>query len=483
MGDRDALPQTGLTGDLLQLSLAWRELKGNREAQDRFYADRFSPVFMPQFSGLPLAGAQGGGRRPSVLISIAGMSWQAPALMAAWTGAQRVFLVGTEESLKPPAGFGGETYTSLLARVSGRPESAFCPRAVAEGDEVGIYRAVRECLEASPGETVWVDVTGGKKSMSAAAALAGFVRGLPLVYVDYGEYEGRIPVAGTEYPRLLANPLEVLGELETGRIRDSLGRGEYAAARALAELLRLRLDSPETRLLAEISAGYDEWERFNFGAARRFLDAAWQTARTDAETAALAESLGENLAALDARAANEGFWHVLNLRAHASRALARGDAHRAVMATNAAAESFLKHALHRDFPGRQDPRAEVIFAELAEQKDLERTGRILWGPGYRRPQGRGYLTFMNSFQVYSALRRLDDKTIQGWSPRLHQLAQTRNSLPWAHGQAGAPAPRPEDAAKHLETLDDLMEAFADEADRATKAVAGKGMEFTAANAV
>jgi hypothetical protein len=52
--------------------------------------------------------------------------------------------------------------------------------------------------------------------MSASAALAGFLAGAPLVYVDYHEYHGlnRIPVAGTEYSRLMKNPLEVLGELE-----------------------------------------------------------------------------------------------------------------------------------------------------------------------------------------------------------------------------------------------------------------------------
>ena len=483
MVNRGGLPQAALRGDLLRLSLGWRALQSDRASQDRYYADVFAPVFLPQFRGLALSGAPGGLARPSVLISIAGMSWQAPALMAAWTGARRVFLVGTEESLKPPAGFDGEAYTSLLARVSGLPESAFFPRAVAEGDEVGIYRTVRECLEASPGETAWVDVTGGKKSMSAAAALAGFVRGLPLVYVDYGGYEGRIPVAGTEYPRLLANPLTELGELETGRIRDSLGRGEFAAARALAESLRSRLDSPETRLLAAVSAGYDAWERFDFAGARRFLDTAWQIARADAGTAALAALLGENLAALDARGENEGFWHVLNLRAHAARALARGDAHRTVMATNAAAESFLKHAIRRDFPGRQNPHAKLVFNELPAQGEIDRVGKILWRSGYTKPRGSGYLTFMNSFQVYAAWKGLDNATIIRWNRHLSDLSQTRNRLPWAHGGSGTAAPTPKEAEKHLKTLNDLVQEFAAESDRKTTAQAGNGFEFNAAAAV
>lgn len=483
MGDGGALPWTDLSGDLLRASQAWQALQGNRDAQDRYYADVFLPRFLPVFRELSLWGTPGDLARPQVLISIAGMSWQAPALMAAWTGARRVFLVGTEESLKPPAGFGGETYMSLLARVSGLPEAAFVPKEVAEGDEVGIYRTVRECLEASQEETVWVDVTGGKKSMSAAAALAGFVRGLPLVYVDYGGYAGRIPVAGTEYPRLLANPLEELGELETGRIRDSLARGEYAAARALAESLRSRLDSPETRLLEAVAAGYEAWERFDMDGARRFLDAARRVAQGDAGTAALAASLGENLAALDTRAENEGFWHVLNLRAHAARALARGDTHRAVMAVNAAAESLLKHALRRDFPDRPDPHARLEFEALPAQEEIERVGRLLWGGGYRRTTGCGFLTFMNSFQVYAAWRGLDDGAVRGWGPRLHELSQTRNRLPWAHGATGDAAPTPEEVEAHLKTLDDLTNAFSAAPDRAAAEKAGNGFDFNAASAV
>uniref|UniRef100_A0A7C5AN55 Uncharacterized protein n=1 Tax=Desulfobacca acetoxidans TaxID=60893 RepID=A0A7C5AN55_9BACT len=79
--------------------------------------------------------------------------------------------------------------------------------------------------------------------MSASAALAGYLTGAWLVYVDYQEYcpQRRIPLPGSEYPRLLHNPLEVFGDSEWQKIRAALNRGGFEEASHLAGQLADRL--------------------------------------------------------------------------------------------------------------------------------------------------------------------------------------------------------------------------------------------------
>lgn len=78
-----------------------------------------------------------------------------------------------------------------------------------------IYKALKEQLYINPSSEITLDITGGKKSMVAAAAIFGKDYGCRIVYVDFAEYikELRKPIPGSEELTIVYNPFENQPEL------------------------------------------------------------------------------------------------------------------------------------------------------------------------------------------------------------------------------------------------------------------------------
>ncbi|MDT3403782.1 hypothetical protein [Mucilaginibacter terrae] len=72
-----------------------------------------------------------------------------------------------------------------------------------------IYKRIKESLSDFPTSNITVDITGGKKSMVAAAAIFAKDYGSEIVYVDFEVYlkELRKPKPGTEYLNVIYDPL------------------------------------------------------------------------------------------------------------------------------------------------------------------------------------------------------------------------------------------------------------------------------------
>ena len=71
-----------------------------------------------------------------------------------------------------------------------------------------IYRALKEQLILNPSSNVTLDITGGKKSMVASAAIFGKDYGCKIVYVDFEEYikDLRKPMPGSEVLSIVYEP-------------------------------------------------------------------------------------------------------------------------------------------------------------------------------------------------------------------------------------------------------------------------------------
>lgn len=71
-----------------------------------------------------------------------------------------------------------------------------------------IYKTIKETLSDYPTRNITIDITGGKKSMVASAAIFGKDYGSKIVYVDFTEYikDLRKPMPGTEYLNMVYNP-------------------------------------------------------------------------------------------------------------------------------------------------------------------------------------------------------------------------------------------------------------------------------------
>lgn len=71
-----------------------------------------------------------------------------------------------------------------------------------------IYKALKEQIILNPNSNITLDITGGKKSMVASAAIFGKDYGCRIVYVDFTEYmkDLRKPMPGSEILTIVYNP-------------------------------------------------------------------------------------------------------------------------------------------------------------------------------------------------------------------------------------------------------------------------------------
>ncbi|MBX9850948.1 MAG: hypothetical protein K2X86_04235 [Cytophagaceae bacterium] len=71
-----------------------------------------------------------------------------------------------------------------------------------------LYKALKEQLVLNPSSQITLDISGGKKSMVASAAIFGKDYGCRIVYVDFAEYikDLRKPMPGSEILNVVYNP-------------------------------------------------------------------------------------------------------------------------------------------------------------------------------------------------------------------------------------------------------------------------------------
>ena len=133
------------------------------------------------------------------------------------------------------------------------------------------YREIkRYYLEWKKPEKMYIDITGGTKAMSAAAAMTGAVIDIQLVYVGTNDYlaDFRKPNPGSETLFYINNPLAVFGDLEIEKAFALFEKHNYAGAKEKLAVLKENIPDPNTRqqlnfvyLLAET---YEAWDALDF---------------------------------------------------------------------------------------------------------------------------------------------------------------------------------------------------------------------------
>lgn len=439
-----------LSDELKSLQQKW--LAAHRQDQDLIYSQEFGPRFAPLFAQLPLHGWEGKPPSFQALISVLGFSWQPVALMAAWLQPQFILLLGTRDSCE--VSLAGEPVKKIIARIANVPESSILVRQVDDPEELGIYREIRKFVDdhkLGPHEMV-IDPTGGKKSMSASAALAGYLLGAWLVYVDYQEYhpQKRIPIAGTEYPRLMHNPLEEFGDLEKQRIKEAIGRGSFEEARLLAEALSSRLyDAREAEAIALYAATYGAWHHFKFSEAHSYLQqlkshlekfgrkGKWHWSASLLNSVVLQEPVIQELANLTTRVcANqkpsilaEGMPLVLNHLAAAERALFHHQTSTAMLLTYATLERYIDLCLWVSFSlDDENPDFSKLSLNI---RSFHESGKIMHGKAYEKREPAGSISLSLGAQLLATLS--PDVLPKNYLGRIKGMMTKRNRCEFEHG--------------------------------------------------
>lgn len=142
---------------------------------------------------------------------------------------------------------------------------------VHETNPIDIYREIKQAyLEWGRPRKLYIDFTGGTKSMSAAAAMAGAVIDVQMVYVGTDDYlvDFRKPYPGSETLYYIDNPLAIFGDLEIEKAMVLFDRANFSGAKEKLSVLKEQIPDPNLRqqlnflcLLAEI---YEHWDALEF---------------------------------------------------------------------------------------------------------------------------------------------------------------------------------------------------------------------------
>lgn len=143
-------------------------------------------------------------------------------------------------------------------------------------DPLSIYRSVKaqiDKIKEAPNQTdprVAIDITGGKKVMSAAAALAAWQLNTDLVYAENDSYDAvsRSPQYKAQAKLLrLANPMHLFREQEEARIDALFNTGQFERADEGYRYLSRNILVPEAadsvRCKAALAALYTAWRDFD----------------------------------------------------------------------------------------------------------------------------------------------------------------------------------------------------------------------------
>ncbi|MDE6548549.1 MAG: hypothetical protein K2L22_06095 [Muribaculaceae bacterium] len=188
----------------------WINETGNPEKHDaakRFYADKIMPELLARLKETDPVGRQlrekGG---VDTLFSVLGMT-PAPIVMTQHLLQPKNHVIFYDKNIKVKD-------DNILAHLTSNPTYVML-----EDESFGtIYETMKEMLIVSEGGNMVIDITGGKKSMTAAASIFAKDFDFSIVYVDMNAPGSYIPAIhqtrpGCERLNLVYSPLRDLPEL------------------------------------------------------------------------------------------------------------------------------------------------------------------------------------------------------------------------------------------------------------------------------
>lgn len=130
---------------------------------------------------------------------------------------------------------------------------------------------------------IYVDFTGGTKSMAAGCAMAGSAIGAKLIYIG-GEFltDLRKPKPGSEKLCYIDDPYSVFGDLEREQAISLFNKMDYISAYRIFEELDKRVPgTKEYSALKYISKAYNAWDSLDISDAASNLSKCCEIIKTE----------------------------------------------------------------------------------------------------------------------------------------------------------------------------------------------------------
>ncbi len=247
------------------MRLERRTLK-QREAAEQFYEKKLLSLIENDFL---VRNRDKICEKVEYLILSVGTSYEPLILSISLFKPRKILFLCTEETGK---------YLEKIVRYCELQAEDYQKTIVSETNPGDIYMEIKKTYLAwGKPLKLYIDFTGGTKAMSAAAAMAGAMINVQLVYIGSNEYlpDFRKPRPGSETLFYITNPLEVFGDLEIEKAFILFSRYNYSGAREKLEELKENIPDPNIRqqlnfvyLLAGV---YEMWDALEFQEAYRHI--------------------------------------------------------------------------------------------------------------------------------------------------------------------------------------------------------------------
>jgi len=233
---------------------AWMDLL-QRDAQEasQYYFDNILPEVLDHLTANGVALPEE--ERPDLLVSLMGFSPETTVISAAMVRPGRLVVIYSKET---------EQYFDIAAQfLTSRkiiPFSALNQEAVNPTNAAEIYKVVYNRIDRR--KPAIIDVTGGKKVMSATAAQVAWELGMRLCYIESDRYspELRRPAPGSEQLIILPDPSQQRGRQARRRAMDIYASGNYALAEEFfTESLKVNRDNRLDELSRALCRCYAAW--------------------------------------------------------------------------------------------------------------------------------------------------------------------------------------------------------------------------------
>lgn len=256
--------------DLIKMTEEWMQLERKtleqRKQADEFYENNMMELIEGDFIE---RNQEKIFEKAEYFVISVGTSYEPIVLNIKLFAPKKILFLYTEQT--------GKTLNKIVKYCMLEPD-VYEKSKVSETDPLDIYREIkRYYLEWNKPKKMYVDFTGGTKAMSAAAAMAGALIDIQLVYVGTNDYlvDFRKPNPGSETLFYINNPIAVFGDLEIEKAFALFEKYNYAGAQEKLAVLKESIPDPNIRqqlnfvfLLAKL---YEAWDALDFVPAYEYV--------------------------------------------------------------------------------------------------------------------------------------------------------------------------------------------------------------------
>lgn len=256
-------PETSKT--LNELAEHWKQLERKTVEQRQKADNYYENILMEPIIEAFVENNRDQAEPVECLILSVGTSYEPLVLDIKLLKPRRILFLYTEKS---------ERYLDKVVDYCELNAARYEKSIVHETEPLDIYREIKRAyLKWNKPEKIFIDFTGGTKAMSAAAAMAGAMIGVQLLYVGCTNYlpDFRKPDPGTEKLFFIDNPMEVFGDIEIEKALTLFGEYNYAGAGERLAILKESIPDPNIRQELNfayfLAKGYEAWDALDFPAA------------------------------------------------------------------------------------------------------------------------------------------------------------------------------------------------------------------------